>query len=144
MFLPSHITLQPIKGWQHPRRREVTPVVWSYRVPLHCWVQQRVMLSPPLASSEQEKLHQHQSLLYRLPEVWDLLMETITCGRWLSHSICPSCRSPQMVEPPLRLFLSSLSRNSSLELLLSPVSIDSALHQPAVKGRRFKCQFWVR
>lgn len=89
---PSAPWCQPIKGWQQPRRRGVTPVVWSYRALLHCWDQQRLMLPPPLASLEQEELHQHQFLLssqFGLPEVWDLLMETITCGRWLSQ-LCVS------------------------------------------------------
>lgn len=138
---PSALWCQPIKGWHHPRRRGVTPGVWSYRALLHYLDQQGLMLPPPLTSSEQEKLHQHQSLLsslFGLPEVWDLLMETITCGRWLSQ-LCVSTfqvSSAGWVSPGA--FLSSISRNSWLEVLLSPVSRRSDSSPASYKGKKIQ------
>lgn len=138
-------TLYPSAPWQHPRRRGVTPVVWSYRACLHCWDQQRLMQRlmrpPPLASSEQEKLHQHQSLfssLFGLPEFWDLLMETVTCGRWLSQLCVSALQVSSDSWVSLWGFFVHYIKNSSLELLPSPVSMRSDSPPANYKGKKIQ------
>lgn len=140
--------VSPIKGWQHPRRRGVSPVVWSYRALLHCWDQQRLMLPPPLAGSEQRSFTSTSpcspARLVSLGSETCSWKPSPVRGHSPNSTLCPPCRSPQLVESPLGPFCPLYQEAAHLTSLLPLSAREVALHQPAIKGVGFTCLFWVR